>query len=170
MIGGDHLSRSAALVDHIGEGGGTARKVTVPFEGMVAGDVVIDAAARIVTSYVSFNHIGAEDLPAMIEGVVKTIRQLAAPVPVLVDPPITEAALKETVTHDYIICLEDGKRFKSLKGHLRTLGLTPEQYRAKWNLPPDYPMVAPNFSAIRSAIAVRRGLGRKRKADLAALE
>ena len=72
--------------------------------------------------------------------------------------------VRKSITPDYLICLEDGKRFKSLRRHLRLLGLTPEQYREKWKLPSDYPMVAPNYAAQRSALARKFGLGRKRKA------
>jgi predicted transcriptional regulator len=72
--------------------------------------------------------------------------------------------VRKSVTPDYLICLEDGKRFTSLRRHLRLLGLTPEQYREKWKLPSDYPMVAPNYAAQRSALAKKIGLGRKRKA------
>jgi predicted transcriptional regulator len=72
--------------------------------------------------------------------------------------------VRKSVTPDYLICLEDGKRFRSLRRHLRLLGLTPEQYREKWKLPSDYPMVAPNYAAQRSALAKKIGLGRKRKA------
>ena len=72
--------------------------------------------------------------------------------------------IRRSVTPDYLICLEDGKRFKSLRRHLGALGLTPEQYREKWKLPSDYPMVAPNYAAQRSALARKLGLGQKRKA------
>jgi predicted transcriptional regulator len=72
--------------------------------------------------------------------------------------------VRKSVAPDYLICLEDGKKFKSLRRHLRLLGLSPEQYREKWGLPPDYPMVAPNYAAQRSALAKKIGLGRKRDA------
>jgi MucR family transcriptional regulator, transcriptional regulator of exopolysaccharide biosynthesis len=71
-------------------------------------------------------------------------------------------SIHQSITPDYLICLEDGKKFKSLRGHLAAIGLTPDQYRAKWNLPPDYPMLAPNYAAQRSALGRQMGLGRER--------
>jgi predicted transcriptional regulator len=76
----------------------------------------------------------------------------------------SDVPVRKSVTPDYLICLEDGKKFKSLRRHLGALGLTPEQYRVKWQLPSDYPMVAPNYAAHRSALARKIGLGQKRKA------
>jgi predicted transcriptional regulator len=77
--------------------------------------------------------------------------------------PLTAAvSVRKSITPDHLICLDDGKKFKSLKRHLGSLGMTPDQYRAKWNLPGDYPMVAPNYAAARSALAKGMGLGQKR--------
>ncbi|MDW9652897.1 MucR family transcriptional regulator [Sinorhizobium meliloti] len=132
--------------------------------------ILIEAAAKIVASYVSFNHVGASELPAMILRVFETVRRLAEPAAVRAAALTPAVPIRGSVTADYIICLEDGKKFKSLKRHLREYGLTPEQYRAKWNLPSDYPMVAPNYTAARSALAKQIGLGRKRKAAKSARE
>ena len=80
--------------------------------------------------------------------------------PAAADPPAPAVSIRKSVTPDYLICLEDGKRFKSLRRHLGALGMTPEQYRVKWDLPSTYPMVAPNYAAQRSAMAKKIGLGR----------
>jgi predicted transcriptional regulator len=84
----------------------------------------------------------------------------AAPEPEVLTPAVS---IRKSMSPDHLICLDDGRRFKSLKRHLATLGMTPDQYRAKWNLPADYPMVAPNYAAARSALAKNMGLGQKRR-------
>jgi len=117
---------------------------------------------QIVAAYAGRNDVAAADLPAVIERVhaslnAQTIADGADAA------PVRKAAIpiNRSVTPDYLVCLEDGKRLKMLKRHLRAAyGLTPEEYRAKWGLPPDYPMVAPNYAAERSAFAKRMGLGR----------
>jgi predicted transcriptional regulator len=124
----------------------------------------IELAAEVVAAFVASNSVPRADLPALIETVHATLTRLSAGVEAL--PPQPEprepaVAVRKSVTHDYLICLEDGKRFKSLKRHLAALGLTPEQYRTKWNLPHDYPMVAPGYAAVRSDLAKKIGLGRK---------
>jgi predicted transcriptional regulator len=86
------------------------------------------------------------------------------PAPPQAEEKLPAVPIRRSITPDFLICLEDGKRFKSLRRHLGTLGLTPEQYREKWKLPSDYPMVAPNYAAKRSALAKKSGLGQKRKA------
>jgi predicted transcriptional regulator len=86
----------------------------------------------------------------------------AEAVPVPTERPLAKVSVKESITPDYLICLDDGKRFKSLRRHLSQLGMTPHEYRAKWSLPPDYPMVAPNYSASRSALSKAAGFGRKK--------
>lgn len=121
--------------------------------------------ADIVASFVANNRVDVSGLPELIASVHASLQRLgqgqaAAPQEAL-QPAVPP---KRSVTPDYIICLENGKRFKSLKRHLRTAyNLTPEEYRARWGLPPDYPMVAPNYAASRSALAKSMGLGRKRE-------
>jgi predicted transcriptional regulator len=125
-------------------------------------DTTINVTAGIVGAYVSNNSVGASDLPMLIEQIHGAIRRLA-------DGPTEDAptaklepavSIKKSVTPDFIICLEDGKKFKSLKRHLRShFDMSPDQYRAKWGLPDDYPMVAPNYSAQRSNLAKTTGLG-----------
>lgn len=124
-----------------------------------------ELTAEIVSAYVSNNTVVAGELPALIEAVssaLRTVEQKSeAPLQSELEPAVP---IKKSVMPDYIICLEDGKKFKSLKRHLRThFNLSPEEYREKWGLPFDYPMVAPNYAAARSALAKKMGLGRKRK-------
>jgi predicted transcriptional regulator len=122
----------------------------------------IDLTADIVASYVAHNSVPASELPALINSVHQALKQLGRPV--VHDNKQQEPAIsvRKSVTADYIICLEDGKKFKSLKRHLHTrYNMTPSEYRAKWGLPSDYPMVAPNYSAARSNLANAMGLGRK---------
>jgi len=119
--------------------------------------------ATIVSAYVSHNAVPAAQLPALIASVDASVRSLAGPAPRAELVPAVNP--KRSIFPDFIVCLEDGKKFKSLKRHLATdHGLTPEAYREKWSLPADYPMVAPNYSATRSALAKASGLGRVGKA------
>jgi predicted transcriptional regulator len=124
---------------------------------------LIDFSTDIVSAYVSHNALSVTDLPKLISDVHSALRNLrsgTAPVPVEELKPAVP--VKKSVAADFIICLEDGKKFKSLKRHLRThYDLSPEDYREKWGLPADYPMVAPNYSATRSRLAKDNGLGRK---------
>ena len=119
-------------------------------------------AADIVTSFIANNSVARGELPALIEAVhaaVKSLaerREVAAPA---IDSPAPAVSIRKSVTPDYLICLEDGKRFRSMRRHLAILGMTPEQYRAKWNLPSTYPMVAPNYAAQRSTLAKNSGFG-----------
>lgn len=125
-------------------------------------DYLVETTAKIVTAYVSNNRMTAAELPALINAVFQTVSSVngRSVVPVG-EPPKPVVSIKRSVTDDYIVCLEDGKKFKSLKRHLRTsYGLSPEQYRSKWGLPADYPMVAPNYAAQRSKLAKAIGLGR----------
>ena len=129
-------------------------------------DIIVSLAADIVSAYVANNSVPAADLPSLINSVHGALRDLATGVstPAVVEAPPQEPAIaiKKSVTPDFIICLEDGKRFKSLKRHLMTAyDLTPEAYRAKWTLPSDYPMVAPAYAKQRSELALSLGLGRK---------
>lgn len=131
-------------------------------------DTNLERAVGIVAAYVSHNSLRASDLPELIASVHSSIRLLAqGHAPVLVAPPEAPAVpIKKSVTKDYIVCLEDGKKFKSLRRHLSSFhNLTPEQYRTKWGLPSDHPMVAPSYSATRSQLAKDSGLGHVTKDD-----
>ncbi len=128
-------------------------------------NALIALTADIVAAYVSNNTVVASELPAIINTVGEALiiasgKSINPP-----KPDLTPAVpIKKSVTPDYIICLDDGKSFKSLKRHIRThYGLSPEEYREKWGLPFDYPMVAPNYAASRSALAKKMGLGKQRK-------
>jgi predicted transcriptional regulator len=125
----------------------------------------IELAADIVSAYVSNNTVAASDLPALIRDVHNALANINAAPPAPAAEPLKPAVnARKSVHDDFIICLEDGKKFKSLKRHLRTqYNMTPEQYREKWGLPADYPMVAPNYAKARSALAKEMGLGQTRK-------
>lgn len=125
----------------------------------------IELTAQIVSAYVSNNTIPAGDMPGLINQVHAALMRVSSGQGEAQSEPLKPAvSLKRSVTPDYIICLEDGKKFKSLKRHLRTqYNMTPEQYREKWGLPPDYPMVAPNYAAARSRLAKQMGLGQQRR-------
>jgi predicted transcriptional regulator len=125
----------------------------------------IELCADIVSAYVSNNSVPAADLPVLLNSVYAALTKTAQGQQ---EEPKVElmpaVSVRKSVTPDYIICLEDGKKFKSLKRHLRTqYNMTPEQYREKWSLPPDYPMVAPNYAAARSKLAKDMGLGQQRR-------
>lgn len=126
---------------------------------------LVELTAEIVSAYVANNTVVATDLPAVILNVFEALNKASSSI----GRPPKEALkpavpLKKSVTPEFIICLEDGKKFKSLKRHLRThYDLSPEEYREKWGLPHDYPMVAPNYAAARSDLAKRMGLGQRRK-------
>ena len=126
----------------------------------------IDLAADIVSAYVSKNSVPQADLPALIHSVHTALSQATQGATEASKEELTPAVpIKKSITPDYLICLDDGKKFKSLKRHLRTAyNRTPEEYRARWNLPSGYPMVAPNYSQARSALAKSMGLGQKRTA------
>jgi predicted transcriptional regulator len=125
----------------------------------------IELTANIVSAYVSNNSVPSAEIGTLIGQVYSALKrvsggQAAAPVEAL-KPAVP---VKRSVTPDYIVCLEDGQKFKSLKRHLRTrYNMTPDQYREKWNLPPDYSMVAPNYAAARSQLAKQMGLGQQRR-------
>lgn len=127
---------------------------------------LVDMAAAIVSAYVSANQVPPQDIPALIRTVHSALREVSgSPAAVAESSQEPAVAIKKSVTPDFIICLEDGKKFKSLKRHLRTrYSMTPEEYRAKWGLPHDYPMVAPNYAKERSNLAKRMGLGHARRA------
>jgi predicted transcriptional regulator len=118
--------------------------------------------ADLVAAFVSRNAIAASDLPGLICSVHAAILRLCGPAPEpQAEKPVPPVPIKKSVTSDYIISLEDGRRYKSLKRHLKGRGLTPDEYREKWGLPGDYPMVAANYAAQRSELAKAMGLGRK---------
>ncbi|ALA18285.1 MULTISPECIES: MucR family transcriptional regulator [Chelatococcus] len=125
----------------------------------------IELAADIVSAYVSNNSVASADLPGLIGEVHGALMRVAGGiVEAPVEAPKPAVPIKKSVTPDFIICLEDGKKFKSLKRHLRTqYNMTPEQYREKWGLPADYPMVAPNYAKARSQLAKEMGLGQQRR-------
>ncbi len=129
-------------------------------------EMLMELTADVVAAYVSNNSVPVADLAALIASVHSTLAKVGAvaePEPV-VEKQKPAVNPKKSITDAYIICLEDGKPFKSLKRHLMThYGLTPEQYREKWDLDPGYPMVAPNYAKARSNLARSMGLGRKRK-------
>ena len=120
--------------------------------------LVLDLAADIVAAYVRHHSVPRSELQRLIGSVLGSLEQLAG----LPAAPTPAVAVSRSITVDYIVCLDDGKKFKSLRKHLTTLGMTPDQYRQKWKLPADYPMVAPGYSATRSALAKELGLGRWR--------
>ncbi len=124
---------------------------------------LLQKTAQIVAAYVSRNVVAVSDLPALISSVYQSLATLGQPqAPAEAPAALTPAVpVKKSVTPDYIVCLEDGKRLKMLKRHLMsTYKLTPAEYRTKWGLPSDYPMVAPNYAKARSEMAVKIGLGR----------
>ncbi len=122
---------------------------------------VLGLTAQIVSAHVSNNSIGAEALPSLIQDVYRTLAGVGKE-QVLPDKQQPAVPIKKSVFPDYIICLEDGKKLKMLKRHLKTsYNMTPEQYREKWQLPPDYPMVAPSYARHRSSLAKKIGLGTK---------
>jgi predicted transcriptional regulator len=132
----------------------------------------IELATEIMAAFVANNAVPRADLPALFEGLQAALKRLADGGEValaVIEPPVPAVPIRKSVTPDYLICLDDGLRFKSLRGHLKGLGMTPEQYRAKWSLPGDYPMVAANYAAQRSALAKNIGLGQWRKKAVAGM-
>jgi len=125
----------------------------------------IELAADIISAYVRKNAVRPADLPGLIADVHGALVRVSAGAdPVLAEAPKPAVPIKKSVFPDFIVCLDDGKKFKSLKRHLHTAyDMTPEQYREKWGLASDYPMVAPNYAAQRSALARSSGLGQQRK-------
>jgi len=125
----------------------------------------VGLTANIVSAYVSNNTVAAADIPALINQVHQALlRVTTGQAPTSAEPLKPAVPVKRSITPEYLVCLEDGKKFKSLKRHLRTqYNMTPEQYREKWNLPADYPMVAPNYAAARSQLAKQMGLGQQRR-------
>lgn len=123
---------------------------------------LLELAAKIVAAHVTRNSVPAEGLPDVIRTVYGALRSAQGAAPAVPEPAVP---VRKSIFPDYIICLEDGKQLKSLKRHLATVyNLTPEEYRSKWNLPEDYPMVAPNYAARRSFLAKEMGLGKQPRA------
>lgn len=132
-------------------------------ESFLAKAELLRMATDIVTAYVSQNSIPGEDLPSLISRVVSTLDGLGNGAGTSEEEARKPAvSVRRSVTPDYIVCLEDGRKLKMLKRHLRTAyDMTPDEYRIRWNLPADYPMVAPNYAKKRSEFAKKIGLGRK---------
>jgi MucR family transcriptional regulator, transcriptional regulator of exopolysaccharide biosynthesis len=125
----------------------------------------IELTAEIVSAYVSNNTVPASEIPGLISQVHTALARVSGkPGDASSEPLKPAVSVKKSITPEYIICLEDGKKFKSLKRHLRTqYNMTPEQYREKWALGADYPMVAPSYAAARSQLAKQMGLGQQRR-------
>lgn len=125
--------------------------------------------AQIVAAYVSKNAVSVSDLPALIRQVHTALSNAETPRVTVPERPQPAVPVKKSVTPDYIICLEDGKKLKMLKRHLKTsFNMTPEEYRDRWDLPADYPMVAPNYATQRSRLAKEIGLGKRARRGRAA--
>ncbi|MGA2568867.1 MAG: MucR family transcriptional regulator [Pseudolabrys sp.] len=125
----------------------------------------IELTAKIVSAYVSNNTVAAGDIPSLINQIHAALTRVSGKPGDAASEPLRPAiSVKKSITPEYIVCLEDGKKFKSLKRHLRTqYNMTPEQYREKWALGADYPMVAPSYAAARSQLAKQMGLGQQRR-------
>lgn len=151
------MARQAAEID-------STSTIDAMSENMATGSY-IELTADIVSAYVSNNTVPAADIPALINQVHGALMRVSSGQGELPAEPAKPAVpVKRSVTPEYIVCLEDGKKFKSLKRHLRTqYNMTPEQYREKWGLQADYPMVAPNYAAARSQLAKQMGLGQQRR-------
>ncbi|HEY8963900.1 MAG TPA: MucR family transcriptional regulator [Alphaproteobacteria bacterium] len=126
---------------------------------------LLNLTSQIVASYLSANSVPASDIPAIIDRVYKSLTNIDAPQGAIsADRPQPAVSIKKSVTPDYIVCLEDGKKLKMLKRHIKSAyGMTPDQYRERWGLPNDYPMVAPNYAEKRSRLAKTIGLGKQTK-------
>jgi predicted transcriptional regulator len=126
---------------------------------------LLGLTAEIVSAHVSNNPVSINDLPNVIQEVYRTLHLLGQPAPPPAEKPQPAVPVKKSITPEYLICLEDGKKLKMLKRHLKTsFDLTPDQYRDKWGLGSDYPMVAPNYAKHRSSLAKKIGLGTKPRA------
>lgn len=124
---------------------------------------LLGLTTEIVSAYFANNTVSTNDIPTVIEQVYKTLSGVGGDSALSVDRPQPAVPIKKSVTPDYIVCLEDGKKLKMLKRHLKTAyGMSPEDYRERWGLPMDYPMVAPNYAEQRSRLAKEIGLGTRR--------
>ncbi len=130
---------------------------------METNDILLEAACKIVAAYLRNNHVALNELSAIIKNIHHTLGTLSGGnqmEPATAQKPAI--SVRKSITPDYIICLEDGKKLKMLKRYLRTrYGMSPDEYRSKWGLPADYPLVAPNYAARRSEFAKKIGLGRR---------
>ena len=132
-------------------------------QALAAHTKLLRPAVDIVAAFISNNRLQVAELPSLIERVHAALNGLgesevvATPQPAILTPAVP---VKKSITPDFLICLDDGKKFKSMRRHLTQLGMTPDEYRTKWNLPGDYPMVAANYAAARSALAKKIGLGK----------
>lgn len=125
---------------------------------------LLGMASDIVSAHVSNAQVEMDDVPKYIRTVYNSLSEIMSGRMFLLDRPEPAVPVKKSVTDDYIVCLEDGKKLKMLKRHLKSsYNMTPDQYRERWGLPMDYPMVAPNYATQRSQLAVQIGLGKKRK-------
>ena len=125
-------------------------------------ETLLGLTANIVSFHFSLNQMSTEALPALIQSVNQSLSAAGKPTVEPTAAPMPAVPVKKSVFPDFIVCLEDGKKLKMLKRHLQTsYGMTPNDYRAKWGLPRDYPMVAPNYASTRSSLAKQIGLGRK---------
>ncbi len=126
--------------------------------------IVMEMTAEIVAAYVGNNSVPSSELPVLIRGVYESLQGISSnPAEVAKADLKPAVSVKKSVADDYIVCLEDGKKFKSLKRHLRAkYGMSPEEYREKWGLPADYPMVSPSYARERSRLAKKMGLGQAR--------
>ena len=124
----------------------------------------IELTANIVSAYVGHHSVPASDIPGLISQIHSALLRVSSGADLNAEPLKPAVPVKKSITPEHLVCLEDGKKFKSLKRHLRTqYNMTPEQYREKWGLPPDYPMVAPNYAQARSQLAKQMGLGQQRR-------
>jgi predicted transcriptional regulator len=152
------IQRNIETSDH------NARDYFMPSSPSSSADLAA-MTAEIVAAFVSHNAVPAAELPALLQSVHAGLVTIATGVtaPAEQPAPTPAVSVRQSIKPDYLICLDDGKKFKSLKRHLAALGMTPEQYRAKWNLPRDYPMVAANYATQRSELAKKIGLGQSRR-------
>ena len=125
-------------------------------------ETIITLTADIVAAHVSNNSVAVSDLPTLIKNVHSALSAIGGAEPAPAEKPQPAVSIRASIRPDYIVCLDDGKKLKMLNRHLMThYGITPDEYRAKWNLPKDYPMVAPNYAEQRRTLALKIGLGRK---------
>jgi predicted transcriptional regulator len=138
-------------------------ELQMPGEQAATRSEILASTVEIVAAHLSNNALSGAEVPGLIQAVLEKLEALThdeAEVPAILTPAVP---IRRSVTDDYLVCLEDGKKLKMLKRHLQSAyGMTPEQYRARWGLPPDYPMVAPSYSLKRQELAKATGLGRKR--------
>jgi predicted transcriptional regulator len=134
----------------------------MPDTDTIPAEELLRMTSEVAAAYVSNNNLPSGQLPDVIRTIHESLAALSgAKVATASEPPTPAVAIKKSITPDYIVCLEDGKKLKMLKRHLRsTYNMTPDEYRHRWGLPADYPMVAPNYAAQRSAFAKKIGLGR----------